>query len=975
MIDNWTEHAPIEDSGTITLAAGQKYDIVMEYYEQAWGAIATLSWSSASTSKQIIPQEKLYHTLAPQEPPTIITQPQDVSVNIGETATFSVSAAGAVLSYQWHKNETIISEATTSSYTTPPAATDDDGAVFSVVITNSYGSVASNDAILSVIVVDTGNGLQGEYYNNMDLTDLTLVRADSNINFNWSGGSPDAGIAADTFSVRWSGQVAAQYDEIYTFYTVSDDGVRLWVNGQLLIDNWTEHAPIEDSGTITLAAGQKHNIVMEYYEQAWGAIARLSWSSASTSKQIISQASLYHTPAAQEAMVITTQPEDVSINVGETATFSVSATGSVPLNYQWYENGVAIDGATRSSYTTPPLLFKEESTPYSVDVTNAYGQETSSATLDIVSSDAYVANSVLPEQNFYFNGARYLAVGRNGKIYVSDTQNHCIKVIDSLTSNLLEQWGTQGSGQGEFELPTGIAVDDITGNVYVCDAGNYRIQQLDADGNFIRQWGSNGAGNGQFDILNGIAINSLGWVYVVDSGNGRVQVFNSEGVFISKWDVPPEEDDDSVFYNIRDIAIDNCNDVYLCKENVYMGYGDKILKFNSNGTFVLSWIPATQHNNAGYVADTTGITIDSNGNVVLATIDGIYISGFGYYPHSTVQFYSSTGTLLRYLQDTEQSVTRGIAADREGDVYTSAPTLNKIRKFTDNGSLLYEWRSSGELPGEFNQPSDICLRDDGHIYVADYINDRIQEFDENFNFIEEQEVSSPFNIYYDEGIWTAPGDISVDNINDKRYVCDGGLKIYKKGSGLPMATWTEEGTGVLHPRNIEVVDSNSIFISDQDNNRIIEIDGSGKIIGWINSYGSSSEYLNMPRGMARDSLGNLYVTDSYNYEIKKFDTQGNFILAWGQSGGDPGEFTSPDEIRIDSQDFIYVLDGSQGIIKKFDSNGNFIMQWAIIEGYLGTPYHMTMDKNNYIYATIFDQNIVVKFDENGNKLLQWGRVW
>jgi hypothetical protein len=85
----------------------------------------------------------------------------------------------------------------------------------------------------------------------------------------------------------------ARYSETYTFYTTSDDGVRLWVNGQKLVDNWTNHGPTENSGTIALAAGQKYSIVLEYYENTGGAQIQLAWSSASQVKQIVPQGWLY----------------------------------------------------------------------------------------------------------------------------------------------------------------------------------------------------------------------------------------------------------------------------------------------------------------------------------------------------------------------------------------------------------------------------------------------------------------------------------------------------------------------------------------------------------------------------------------------------------------------------------------------------------------------------------------------------------
>ena len=144
-------------------------------------------------------------------------------------------------------------------------------------------------------VSSSGTGLTGEYFQRRDLTSLVLTRVDPSVDFNWGSGSPAAGIGTDDFSIRWTGQVEPRYSEQYTFYTLSDDGVRLWVNGQLIIDNWTSHTQTEDQGSITLVAGQRHAIKMEYYERRKQAVARLSWSSASQVKEVIPQSQLYPT--------------------------------------------------------------------------------------------------------------------------------------------------------------------------------------------------------------------------------------------------------------------------------------------------------------------------------------------------------------------------------------------------------------------------------------------------------------------------------------------------------------------------------------------------------------------------------------------------------------------------------------------------------------------------------------------------------
>ncbi|MGB3777435.1 MAG: DUF4874 domain-containing protein [Tunicatimonas sp.] len=151
----------------------------------------------------------------------------------------------------------------------------------------------------------TGIGLVGEYFNNATLLgSVALTRTDPAVNFNWQSGAPDASLPANGFSVRWTGEVEAAHSETYTFYTRSDDGVRLWVNGQQLVNNWTNHGPTTNQGQISLQAGQKYSIRLEYYENAGGAVCQLRWSSASQVQEIVPQARLY--PGSAPAPITTT---------------------------------------------------------------------------------------------------------------------------------------------------------------------------------------------------------------------------------------------------------------------------------------------------------------------------------------------------------------------------------------------------------------------------------------------------------------------------------------------------------------------------------------------------------------------------------------------------------------------------------------------------------------------------------------------
>ena len=137
-----------------------------------------------------------------------------------------------------------------------------------------------------------GGGMRGDYYRGMNFENLVLTRLDPQIDFNWGSGEPDPLVGEDNFSVRWTGEVEAAFTETYRFYTNSDDGVRLWVDGQELFDDWESQSATENSETIDLVAGQVYIIVMEYYAEGGDAVAELSWASPSTPRQFIPQAAL-----------------------------------------------------------------------------------------------------------------------------------------------------------------------------------------------------------------------------------------------------------------------------------------------------------------------------------------------------------------------------------------------------------------------------------------------------------------------------------------------------------------------------------------------------------------------------------------------------------------------------------------------------------------------------------------------------------
>lgn len=121
-------------------------------------------------------------------------------------------------------------------------------------------------------------GLKAEYFNNMELSgEPVVVRVDEDIDFVWLEGSPDPRINKDKFSVRWRGKIVSPISKECTLGVTTDDGVRLFIDGKLVIDSWYDRPATMDTAVVKFEAGREYEICMEYYENGGGAVATLGW--------------------------------------------------------------------------------------------------------------------------------------------------------------------------------------------------------------------------------------------------------------------------------------------------------------------------------------------------------------------------------------------------------------------------------------------------------------------------------------------------------------------------------------------------------------------------------------------------------------------------------------------------------------------------------------------------------------------------
>jgi len=310
--------------------------------------------------------------------------------------------------------------------------------------------------------------------------------------------------------------------------------------------------------------------------------------------------------------------------------------------------------------------------------------------------------------------------------------------------NFLLTWGTNGSNPSQFDSPWGVAVDSA-GNVYVTDQNNDRVEKFTSTGAYVTAWGcttaasgcSSGSGPGEFHRPLGIAVDSSGNVYVTDYTNNRVEKFTSTGHYITAWGCAtagtgcPGSSTPGELNEPYGLAVDSSGNVYVADFS-----NSRVEKFTSTGTFIATI--ASSGSGPGNVDGPVGVAVDSGGNVYVAD-DG----------NNRIEKLTSTGAYLTAWGCTdagdgcpggsgpgEFNYPQSVAVDSAGNVYAADYGGNRVEKFTSTGTYVTAWGCAtagtgcpgSSTPGELNEPHGIAADSAGNVYVVDVQNYRIELF-------------------------------------------------------------------------------------------------------------------------------------------------------------------------------------------------------------------------------------------------------
>ncbi len=537
-----------------------------------------------------------------------------------------------------------------------------------------------------------------------------------------------------------------------------------------------------------------------------------------------------------------------------------------------------------------------------------------------------------------------LAFAPDGDLFVADQFSHVVQRFSS-SGRFLGQWGSFGSGPGQFGAVDGLAVD-AAGDVFVLDSTHARVERFTASGRLLGEWGRPGRALGEFDFGpgfgpdkppgGGLAVGG-GFVYVSDSAANRIVRFRLDGSDPVLWGRPGSAP--GRFSSPRGLAVVG-GVVYVADEGNHRVQalslaGRPLYAEGSFGTgpgqFVNPFGVAV-HGGRVYVVD------DNNNRLVVLTRTLRFVeqwSGAGPFHLSYIRAAAVDAAGRLFVADTghERIVAfdpfgrglfafgvpgtapgqfvapLGVAVDGAGGLFVveTYGSRSPLYHFGPSLRLLSEWqRGGGAIIGShWFGPTAAAVAPDGSLWVTDPRNGLVRHLSSGGAFLGALEgLSSP------DGVALSPSGAVV-------YVADtgAGRVVRFASSGAPLGVFGS--VAFVSPVALAVSPDGVVFVADAGLRRVLELSPAGALLASWGGAGTAPGRFLEPAGLAVDSAGHVFVSDRAAARVQEFSAGGRLLAAWGAPGGAPGELSAPSGLAVDCRGDVLVADTANNRVALF----------------------------------------------------------
>lgn len=553
-------------------------------------------------------------------------------------------------------------------------------------------------------------------------------------------------------------------------------------------------------------------------------------------------------------------------------------------------------------------------------------------------------------------------------------------------------------------------VGTVGNAVWIADTLAHRVLKFDASGNFLQKIGKAGVidytGTSLMRITD-VAEDGSGNIWVVDAEASHVVKYNSSGEKIGElgqaWNSGSANDR---FENPISIAFDGSGNIYV-SDSGYWGsdYGNnRVQIFNSSGNHLATIGGGPCGTGNTQLCWPRHIAIYGN-RLYVADADNHRIQIFDISNPAAPAYVSTLGTTGSPGSGNNRFDTpQGVAVDANY-IYVADTENHRVQIFNRN-TLAYVATIGGSYGtgnNQFKFPTDVAVDAAGNIYVADYANKRVQQYNSSriyqrtYGTTGVSYVASNDRFYYPEGVAVGP-DGSI-------YVVEGyGHRLVKlNAAGVPQWTVGEAGQpgddnahfGYL--RDVAVGPDGRIYTVEAwsnaryapgSNHRLQIFNPDGSYYGGFGGYGSGNYQFIAPHGIAIDQAGKVYIADRDNHRVQIYNSQLAYVATLGQTGvpgSDNSHFNYPFDVAVDRNGTIYVADEGNDRIQVFDSNLQYVRtiggggtgsDFGHFEGW--GPHHLAVDSQGRLYVVDSGNQRVQVFDNfaNGNAYLTTiGGAW